>query len=124
MAIQMKPETTEYGAYFPPGFEQLYLDMGFGTRWPHFSFHELACRGSGSLRVHYAPMDALEYLRRLYGGPIPITSYYRSPSYNREIGGAQGSMHLLGRAIDTPNISILRPAQNRARPVSMWLNVW
>lgn len=102
MAIEMKPSSTEWGAYFPPGAEQLYEDMGLARRWPHFSFAELACKGTGSLRVHYETLDKLEYLRRLYGGTIPVNSYYRSPDYNRQVGGAPASLHMAGRAIDTP----------------------
>lgn len=100
MYYEPSPSSTEWSAYFPPGFEHLYEQMGFVRRWPHFTFDELKCKGTGSLRVHYETMDKLEQLRGFYGGPIPITSYYRSPEYNRAIGGADNSMHLLGRAVD------------------------
>lgn len=102
MAVPMKPSSTEYGAYFPPGAEALFNDGPWAKRWPHFSFAELRCKGTGSLRVHYDTLDNLEALRRLYGGAIPIYSYYRSEEYNRQVGGAEHSMHLAGRAIDTP----------------------
>lgn len=102
MAVPMKPSSTEYGMYFPPGSEDLYEHVGLKARFPHFSFAELCCKGTGSLRVHYDTLDKLEGLRRLYGGPIPINSYYRSEEYNRQVGGAEHSLHLAGRAIDTP----------------------
>lgn len=102
MPVPMKPSSNEWSAYFPPGFEELYEQMGFTKRWPNFTFAELACKGSGSLRVHYETMDKLQYLRNLYGGPIPVNSYYRSEEYNRQIGGAEASLHMAGRAIDTP----------------------
>lgn len=102
MVVPMKPSSTEYGAYFPPGYEELYESLGFTKRWPNFTFRELACKGTGSLRVHYETLDKLQYLRQLYGGGIPVSSYYRSEEYNKQVGGAEASLHMAGRAIDTP----------------------
>jgi len=42
----------------------------------------------------------LQVLRDALGLPIHINSGYRSPSYNREVGGAKNSQHLLGKAGD------------------------
>ena len=42
----------------------------------------------------------LQILRDFIGKPIKINSGYRSPSYNRSIGGASRSQHLLGKAAD------------------------
>ena len=39
-------------------------------------------------------------LRHCSGVPMKITSSYRSPSYNKGVGGAKKSMHLQGRAVD------------------------
>lgn len=99
--ISMTPSSNEFSAYFPPGFEELYEQMGFVKRWPNFSFDELKCKGTGSLRVHYSTMDALQRLRLMIRRPIAINSYYRSPEYNERIGGAPASYHLLGKAVDT-----------------------
>lgn len=35
-----------------------------------------------------------------FGFPIPFSSFYRSPSLNRIIGGAKNSQHVSGEAID------------------------
>lgn len=104
MAVPMKPSSNEFGMYFPPGSEQLYADMGLDKRWPNFSFRELCCKGTGSLRVHYQTLDALQVLRYKIG-PIPISSYYRSEEYNRKVGGSEASLHMAGRAIDTPRLN-------------------
>ena len=42
----------------------------------------------------------LDTCRALADVPFKITSCYRSPSKNRSVGGAPGSMHLKGRAVD------------------------
>ena len=42
----------------------------------------------------------LEKLRAYGGFTVHINSGYRSPSYNRKIGGASKSQHTLGTAAD------------------------
>lgn len=42
----------------------------------------------------------LDNLRHESKKPILITSSYRSPEYNKKVGGSTGSMHLFGRAVD------------------------
>lgn len=99
--VPMEPNSTQWSAYFPPGFEWLYEQMGLHARWANFSFDELKCKGSGALRVHYETMDKLQVLRQTLRQPIHVNSYYRCDWYNREVGGAEDSYHLQGRAVDT-----------------------
>jgi hypothetical protein len=42
----------------------------------------------------------LDTLRQYYGLPIYILSSYRSPEYNRKVGGAKNSLHLVFNALD------------------------
>jgi len=42
----------------------------------------------------------LQKLRNVLGRPIRITSAYRSPEYNKKIGGVANSQHLYGKAAD------------------------
>ena len=42
----------------------------------------------------------LEQVRALVGGPITVSSGYRSPALNRAVGGAASSAHVLGLAAD------------------------
>lgn len=44
--------------------------------------------------------DQLQILRDFIGKPITINSGYRSPKYNKKIGGATRSQHILGKAAD------------------------
>lgn len=68
---------------------------------PHFSIGEMACK-DGSDEVLYSTelMSMLEKLRAYGGFTVHINSGYRSPSYNRKIGGASKSQHTKGTAAD------------------------
>ena len=79
----------------------------------HISYHE-GIRSNTALRLnidntpddyHLSNMENLarqlfEPLREWVGGPIKITSFYRSEKLNKAIGGSSRSQHCQGRAID------------------------
>ena len=69
-------------------------------RWPDFSPAEIACRGSGQIKLHPAALDTLQALRDRLGKPLIVRSAYRSPEYNRAVGGAKASKHMIGTAFD------------------------
>ena len=69
-------------------------------RWANFSPEEIACRGDGTIRIDEAALDKLQALRDRLGVPLIVHSAYRSPDYNRQVGGAEHSMHLQGAAFD------------------------
>lgn len=69
-------------------------------RWQHFSPAEIACRGTGQLRLHPEAMDKLQALRDRLGKPLIVRSAYRSPEHNRAVGGATRSKHMEGTAFD------------------------
>jgi hypothetical protein len=50
----------------------------------------------------------LEQVRALVGGPVLVSSGYRSPVVNAAVGGAKGSAHLQGLAADI-NVPGLTP---------------
>ncbi len=45
-------------------------------------------------------MNELEHIRYIFGKPIYITSGFRTPTYNLDIGGAEFSYHPCGMAAD------------------------
>lgn len=75
------------------------------SEWPfkYFTPEEVACRGTGLVMLTPASLAALEKLDRLrniMGHPLIISSGYRSPSHNKDVGGAPLSEHLKGTAFD------------------------
>ena len=49
-------------------------------------------------------INIFEPLREWVGGPIYITSFYRSPELNKAIGGSSKSQHCKGQAIDIDDV--------------------
>lgn len=68
---------------------------------PHFTLVEMACK-DGTDKVLYSTelMAMLEKLRAYGGFTIHINSGYRTPAYNKKIGGASKSQHIYGTAAD------------------------
>ena len=69
-------------------------------RWRNFSPAEIACRGTGQLKLHPEALDKLQGLRDRLGKPLIVRSAYRSPQHNRNVGGAPRSKHMDGTAFD------------------------
>ena len=69
-------------------------------RWPDFSPAEIACRGTGAIRINTKALDTLQALRDRLGKPLIVRSAYRSPEHNRAVDGAPSSKHMDGTAFD------------------------
>ena len=71
---------------------------------PHFSRDELKCQCCG--RVGRFPkrvkkvVACLEKLREAVQKPVNITSWYRCPKHNENVGGVRGSYHTKDMAVD------------------------
>lgn len=67
----------------------------------NFNRSEFACKcGCGFNAVDENLVAALQGLRDSVGRPVGILSGLRCEKHNKNIGGAQGSMHVLGKAAD------------------------
>lgn len=75
-----------------------------GPRTPvgdHFILREFQCNdGTDILLLHPVLTNWLNRLRSWAGKPVRVNSGFRTHAYNREIGGAKKSKHLLGMAAD------------------------
>ena len=69
-------------------------------RWPSFSPAEIACRGTGAIKINTEALDKLQTLRNRLGKPLIVRSAYRSPSHNKAVGRAKASKHMDGIAFD------------------------
>lgn len=64
---------------------------------------EFSCHGSGCCSTVMIDEQLVEYVQKIrdhFGKPITITSGYRCPTHNRNVGGATGSRHAKGQAAD------------------------
>lgn len=59
-----------------------------------FTDKELACKGTGTLRLHPGFREKLNALRAICGFPFIVNSCCRDPAYNTRIGGHPHSLHL------------------------------
>lgn len=67
----------------------------------NFKLREFECHdGSHLVKIDPLLIELLQKLRDKLGKPITVTSGYRTPEYNRKIGGSPNSQHLLGKAAD------------------------
>ena len=81
--------------------------------WRYFKFEEFACPCCGKNETDEALIDFLDDARKEAGIPFIITSGYRCPRHNEEIGGKPDSAHLKGLAADI----LCRTSQERFKIV-------
>lgn len=80
----------------------------------HFRVKDFACSdGSDQIRISQELIVLLEKIRTHFGAAVEICSGYRTESYNKKIGGAPKSQHMLGMAADiiVTGVSPLAAAQ-------------
>jgi uncharacterized protein YcbK (DUF882 family) len=63
--------------------------------WPciYFRPDEIACKGTGELLLNPGALNALDKFRSLIGGPVSLSSAYRSAYHNAKVGGSLLSVH-------------------------------
>ena len=67
----------------------------------HFKVKEFACKdGSQVVFIDEYLYTILDILREKLGKPVIINSGYRTPTRNKEVGGAKYSYHMRGMAAD------------------------
>lgn len=82
------------------------MELARGQITEHFAWREFACHDGAPVPPEYRShvrrlCEALEVLRAELGGrPVVIVSGYRTPEWNRKVGGATRSQHVSARAAD------------------------
>ena len=67
----------------------------------NFRVREFACSdGSDPVFVDSELVTALQKIRNHFGVAVTITSAYRTPTHNKQVGGTTFSQHCYGRAAD------------------------
>ena len=82
---------------------------------PNFALYEFRCKDGTDVPEDLMDnvtllCENLQVLRDHIGKPIRVISGYRSPKYNRRIGGARRSQHMLAKAADI-KVSGMTPAE-------------
>lgn len=107
-APEPAPEVVVPPDLFPPSrmwddYRQIPI-APWRQRWPNFTAEEIGRKtqrpADRSILVVPAALDKLQALRVEWGRPIKVNSGYRSPEYNRLVGGSTGSKHMEGIAFD------------------------
>ena len=81
----------------------------------NFKVREFRCKdGSDVIFVSPELVEVLQKLRDHFGKPVNINSAYRTPPYNKKVGGASYSQHLYGTAADIKTISGTTPKKMAA----------
>lgn len=86
----------------------------------NFSRSEFACKcGCGFNTVDTELLTVMEIIRQHFDCPIKITNGCRCPTRNAEVGGAENSQHLIGRAADI-QVGEIVPSQVQDYIDQMW----
>lgn len=85
----------------------------------NFKVKDFACKdGSDIILINPYLIELLEKIRAHFGKSLHINSGYRTPPYNRKIGGVGKSSHMFGNAADF-RIDGVKPIE-----ICTWLNTF
>ena len=67
----------------------------------NFKVREFSCNdGSDVVFISDKLVSVLQQIRSHFNVPVTVSSAYRTPAYNKKVGGAAFSQHLYGKAAD------------------------
>ena len=78
-----------------------FMNIGQGSISEHFNAKEFQSKDHATeLLIAQDLLNVLEDIRKHFNAPVHINSGYRTPNWNKEIGGALNSYHCKGMAAD------------------------
>lgn len=88
-------------------------DLGLVYITPHFTWAEAECHDGTEVPTEFQPnarylaQNVLEPIREAFGEPLIPISWYRTKWYNKSVGGAEHSTHLVALGADISPVSKL-----------------
>ena len=79
----------------------------------NFNLTEFECTHPGHrhVRVDDKLVEKLQILRDRISKPLTINSAYRCPERNKQVGGAENSQHMVGKAADVSLHNVAMPIE-------------
>ena len=82
----------------------------------NFCVKEFACKdGSDTIKIDLDLIPLIQRFRNYVEGGVYFNSAYRTPSYNKKVGGANNSYHLKGQALDIPFLNSYKYLTSRKK---------
>lgn len=82
----------------------------------NFSVKEFACKdGSDTIKIDLDLIPLIQRFRNYVEAGVYFNSAYRTPSYNKKVGGATNSYHVKGQALDIPFLNSYKYLTSREK---------
>jgi len=82
----------------------------------NFCVKEFACKdGSDTLKIDLDLIPLIQRFRNYVETGVYFNSAYRTPSYNKKVGGATNSYHVKGQALDIPFLNSYKYLTSREK---------
>lgn len=82
----------------------------------NFCVKEFACKdGSDTIKIDHDYLPLIQRFRQYVEAGVYFNSAYRTPSYNKKVGGATNSYHVKGQALDIPFLNSYKYLTSREK---------
>lgn len=82
----------------------------------NFCVKEFACKdGSDTIKIDLDLIPLIQRFRNYVEAGVYFNSAYRTPSYNKKVGGATNSYHVKGQALDIPFLNSYKYLTSREK---------
>ena len=87
----------------------------------NFCVKEFACKdGSDLIKIDHDYLPLIQRFREYVETGVYFNSAYRTPSYNKKVGGATNSYHVKGQALDIPFLNSYKYLTSREKMCSFF----